>query len=410
VGPTGNVTSTTGAGTGATFTGHMVAYQATILTRGTGYPALSIGLDRYQVGALFFTVAAVNVTSSGVIGGTAIAVYAGRVWIAFGRTVYFTDINSYNSFGGVGGSFFIPESYLHNNVTALFAANNYLYIFGDTSIDALSNVTVAAGITSFSRINVTASVGTSTPTSVFAYYRAICFYHASGFYLLAGATPEKISDKISGLIQNLAVASQGTDIPAAYGCEVQVAGELCATFLFNLNDVFTQGGASRTIFALFFRNRWWTATLGSASNLYFLTQAMISVPVLVGVATIYAWATNSLYRAFNPASALASWLIKSKLWDAGAPTHDKQSINAAIAGTWSGTNVGVTLNVDTEINTEPAVISPLTSVTAGYHFNASAANNGGTQYLGLTATGSTDMTQINMLALRGKSGDRDKLQ
>jgi hypothetical protein len=48
-------------------------------------------------------------------------------------------------------------------------------------------------------------------------------------------------------------------------------------------------------------------------------------------------------------------------------------------------------------------------VTSGYHFNVSSVNNGGTQYLGLTVTGSTDMSQIDMLALRGSSGPRDKL-
>jgi hypothetical protein len=402
-GPTGSTITTTGAGTGATFTDHIQAISMAVLTRGTGYGTDTAVQDQTGSSVVDTWIAA----SSGVIGGTSIAVYSGRVWIGLSRTVYFTDINSYYSFGGVGGSFFIPDSYLHNNITALYAANNYLYIFGDTSIDALSNVTVSAGVTFFSRINVTASVGTSTPTSIFAYYRAIVFYHASGFYLLAGATPEKISDKVSGLIQNIVAVNPGFSMPLAWGGQVLVQGELCAAMLFSFTDTVTGYGATRGIFALYFRGRWWVYS-GLTSGPY---QSMVSISV-GGVATMYAWAGNSLYRMMDSAAALAAWLLKTKLWDGGAPTHDKQSLNAAVAGVWTGlTPSGVALYIDTETAnaTTPATLNPLMSVTSGYHFNVSSVNNGGTQYLGLTVTGSTDMSQIDMLALRGSSGPRDKL-
>ncbi len=303
------MSTTTGSGTGATFSTRIIATSLTILTRGTGYTGTTVVTDQFKVFGVFTVLDTFNVTSSGVIGGTSIATYQGRVWIGLSRTVYFTDIDSYNSFGGVGGSFFIPDSYLHDNITALFAANNYLYIFGDTSIDALSNVTVSAGVTSFSRINVTASVGTTVPTSIFAYYRAIVFFHSSGFYLLAGATPERISDKVSGLIQNLAVASSGTDIPLVYGAQVLVRAELCAAFLFNLNDIYTQGGASRTILALFFRGRWWVGTAGSANAQYYSTQGMFSVPVL-GNQTLYFWSLNSLYQAYSATAPITNWILK----------------------------------------------------------------------------------------------------
>jgi hypothetical protein len=412
-GPTGTVSTTTGAGSGATFSTRIIATSLTILTRGTGYTGTTVVTDQYKVLGVFTTLDKFNVTSSGVIGGTSISTYAGHVWIASGRTVYFTDTDSYFSFGGVGGSFFIPDSYLHDNITALYAANNYLYIFGDTSIDALSNVTVSivggVALLSFSRINVTASVGTSVPTSIFAYYRAIVFYHSSGFYLLAGATPERISDKISGLIQNIAPASSGTDIPLVYGAQVLVRNELCAAFLFNLNDVFTQGGAARTILALFFRGKWWVGSPGPTAAEYYSSQAMVSIPI-AGVQTLFFWALNSLYQAFSPSAGIANWVLKTKLWDGGAPVHEKQSINAAIGGQWAGlSSTGVTVNVDTELSTETGVQSPLAGTPSGYQLVVTAANEGGSQYLGLTVTGSTDMTQIDMLALRGKTDAHDFL-
>lgn len=407
-GPTGTVYSTTGAGSGATFSTHIIATSSKILTMGSGYLTGDTVRDDYFNGSIYAALDEFTVVSSGVISGTSIATYAGRVWIGYGRTVYFTDIDSYNAFGGVGGSFTISDSYLHANITVLYAANNYLYIFGDTSIDALSNVTVAAGVTSFSRINVTASVGCSSPASVFPYYRAIVFYNVSGIYLLAGATPEKISEKISGIIQNTFGGSQ------IYGGSVLVKGELCAVMQFIVQDVFTQGGTQRPIFALFFRGRWWLYSFPYTAGAGLLTTAFVTVPQPGGVMTLYAFRANgtttAIYSCFTALTTLANWLIKTKLWDGGAPLHEKQSLNAAIAGTWAGAgSSGVTLNVDTENST--AVAQPITPPGAGYEWEVTLANNAtqqGAQYLGLTVTGSTDMTQINLLALRGKA-DRNML-
>jgi hypothetical protein len=419
-GPSGNVTATTGSGTGATFTGEMQSYQVTVLSRGHGYPTTTTGVDQYiSAGPVYVTVSTYTVTSSGVIGGTSIAVYAGRVWIGSGRTVYFTDINSYNSFGGVGGSFFIPDTYLHDNITALFAANNYLYIFGDTSIDALSNVTVSAGVTFFSRINVTGSVGTSVPTSIFAYYRAIVFYHSSGFYLLAGATPEKISEKVSGLIQNIQPSiSLGEVIPRVYGCQVQVQGELCVAMLFNLFDIFSTapaGPITRTVMALFFRGRWWVASMsltGTSNQM----QAMVSIPS-AGTPTLFVWIGNQIFQPFYAASVNnAPWLIRTKLYDGGAPMREKQGINAAFGANYLGqsANTGVQIQVDTEETAAIATTNlpgPPTGIPGPYFLGICPANAGGTQYLGLTVSSpaQNNLTQIRLLALRGKT-ERDKLQ
>lgn len=401
-GPTGTVTSTTGAGTGATFTVNMRAVSMNILTRGSGYTGTTTVVDETAAPVVLDTW---NITSSGVIGGTSIATYAGRVWIGLLRTVYFTDINSYSSFGGVGGSFLIADAYLHNKITALFAANNYLYIFGDTSIDALSNVTVSLGVTSFSRINVTVSVGTTTPTSIFGYYRSIVFYHSSGFYSLAGATPEKMSEKISAIIQQIVQAQVGgNNIPFVYGGQALVRGELCATLLFSFKDTFTQGGTTRTVFALFFRGRWWVASLPSLAS-----QGMVSIPA-AGNATLYVWSSNAIYQAFSASAALAPWLLKTKLWDAGAPLTGKQSLNAAIGANWAGASTsGVTLTVDTELGSSSALPVPLNGSPVGYQLNPQSANEGGSQYLGLTVAGSTNVTQIRLLALKAKA-ERDIMQ
>lgn len=402
-GPTGNAVSTTGSGTGVTFTCHIQAVSMNILTRGTGYTGLTEVTDETAT----TNIDTWSIASSGVIGGTSIATYAGRVWIGLSRTVYFTDINSYNSFGGVGGSFFISDSYLHDNVTALYAANNYLYIFGDSSIDALSNVTVSAGVTFFSRINVTASVGTSTPTSIFAYYRAIMFYHSSGFYLLSGATPEKISDKISQIIPTITASTgTGSRYPLVYGGQLLIQGELCACFNFCFVDPIAYVGNNRNLIAVFFRGRWWVASYyapGGSSP-----PAMLSIDQN-GAPTLYAWEGNNLFQLFG-STGNANWLIKTKLWDGGATTHEKQSINAAVGAVWATAGLpleAVRVTIDDEFGSSPATL--FQSPGLGYGLSVNQVNQGGGQYLGMTISGNTQLTQINMLALRGKT-DRDMLQ
>ena len=404
VGPTGAVTTTTGSGSGAEFAPTIQATGVNVLSRGTGYVSGTLTDEQSSLGTVYDQW---TINSSGVISGTSIATYAGRVWLGYGRTVYFTDIDSYNSFGGVGGSFTIPDSYLVGNITVLYSANNYLYIFGPTSIDALSNVTVSGGVTSFSRINVTASVGCSSPASVFAYYRAIVFYNLSGIYLLAGATPEKISEKISGIIQNTFGGAQ------IYGGAVLVQGELCAAMQFIVKDTLSQNGTLRPLFVLFFRGRWFVYSFPYTSGAGLLTTACASIPQVNGAPTLYAFRTNgtacTIYYCFSALAALSNWVIKTKLWDGGSPIHAKQGINAFIAGQWVTNGAGVTINVDCENASAPA--QQVVVSGTGYQWEVTIGNMAtfaDAQYLGLTVTGSTDMTQIDMLALRGKA-DRNML-
>jgi hypothetical protein len=403
-GPTGNVVAG-GTGTGATFTVKIQAFSGTVISPGNGYTNNFLIQD--FINGTTTVITNYNLQTSGVIGGTSMATYAGRVWIGSGRVVSFTDINSYNSFGGAGGSFTISDSYLYKSITALFAANNYLYIFGDTSIDVLSNVVVTAGLTTFSRINVTASVGTSTPTSVFAYYRGICFYHSSGFYLLSGATPEKLSEKISGILQQITTSLVS---PTVYGCQVLVQSELCAAFMFQFNDIFTQSGTNRTLVALFFRRRWWVAALGTLTY-----QGMVSLPnggslQTPGIATIYAWSSNVLYQAFAASRPIGIWIVKTKLWDGAVPLKEKQALNAALGALFlggSGSQSQVT--VDTETGSSTTTSMPLQGSPNGYQLSVEQVNGGGTQYVGLTVQGSVNVSRVDLIALRGKT-ERDFLQ
>jgi hypothetical protein len=91
---------------------------------------------------------------------SSVATFSGRVWVATGRTVTYSSSTSPTDFTSVSaGSFTITDSTLHNNIQYMLSANNFLYIFGEDSINVFSDVRVSTlGTTLFTNTNVSASV------------------------------------------------------------------------------------------------------------------------------------------------------------------------------------------------------------------------------------------------------------
>lgn len=349
--------------------------------------------------------------------GTTIASFSGRVWIGSSRTVKFTDVNSYNSFAGAGGSFTITDSTLHNDITSLYTANNFLYIIGDDSIDVLGNVTVAAGVTSFTRNNVTASVGSNLPFSVFPYFRAVMFANASGFYGLFGASPQKISSDLDRLVQAIDFT-----LPVS-GAQVFINNILCAAFLFNFNDTFTPAAAARNVLAVFQEQKWWIAAQGTG------LKYLVFIPIS-GAATAFAWDTNKLYQLFSSSTGAISSRIQTKLWDGGEPILDKQILRGAIGVTYGGSGgQTITAMTDTEKGSQALAVGGTGTVTwtnasggvvqfqnslsqnvnftvTGYVFSAAVATSAGGKFMGMTVTSSNNGLNFNEFGIEYKTGAR----
>jgi hypothetical protein len=106
-----------------------------------------------------------NATAKAIINkddNVAVQSFSGRVWIANGRTVFYSVAGSYSDFVSISaGSVVLTDATLHGNIVQLLSANNFLYIFGDDSINVFSDVRVSnLGTTLFTNTNVSASVGT----------------------------------------------------------------------------------------------------------------------------------------------------------------------------------------------------------------------------------------------------------
>lgn len=351
IGPPSPATVTGGSGTGATFTLNMICTGYTIVNPGTGYTGTGTIITSTRAGP--FTEDYGTGVLSGSLNGTTLAAYAGRVWVGLGKSISFTDINSYNSFGGAGGQLTISDSYLHNAVTVLFASNGFLYIFGDDSIDTLSNVQITGGVTSFSRVNLTTSIGTSYPQSVFAYYRSICFGNKYGFYLLSGATPQKISDGLDDLFNTgaLTPVAKAQFVGGLVAGPVTIFGELCMAWTLRIVDGYTTlygTNVTRTLIVIFFKGKWFFHYPG------FDIGQMVSIPV-GGVQVLHAFSlTGQVYELFVTDATMLLTFVQTKLWDGGDPLLDKEVIRAGIALNWgANVNQAVTVTTDNEYELEP---------------------------------------------------------
>ena len=243
------------------------------------------------------------------------ATFSGRTWVAAGRTVYYSAADSYSDFTSVSaGSLTLSDSTLHGNIRALLSANNFLYIFGETSINVFSDVRVDAnGQTLFTNTNVSASVGTKRIYAIYPFFRAVLFMNDYGVYSLVGSTTSKLSDPLDGIFQLI-----DFDQPISGG-QVLLNNILCAAFSFTYNDPVN---GARKVQAVFFEKRWFLTSQGA---LDYIT----SVPT-AGVIRLYGTAGSNLFRLYANSTANVATMIQTALMPMGDPIRTKQALKFGI--------------------------------------------------------------------------------
>jgi len=334
-----------------------------------------------------------------------IASFSGRVWIAAGRTIYYSAVNSYTDFTSVSaGSFVLTDETLHGNIQQILSANNFLYIFGDDSINVISNVNVNTnGITLFTNTNVSASVGSKRPYAIFPYFRSVLFLNDYGVYALVGSTTSKLSDPLDGIFPNIDFTYP------IYAGQVLINNILCAAFNFRYYDaVFTQ--SYRYIQAVFFEKKWFLTSQGN--NLAYIT----SIP-LGGKITLFGTDGTTLYQLYQSTSAAITSRIQTALLPMGDPIRTKQALKMGIEATaTNASSITMSATIDSESGSSPPYI--LTSLvtwinnnlqTVAWTNNSSATIGWGQigyalyktdasqygKYLGITVTSSNPGFTVN---------------
>jgi hypothetical protein len=272
-----------------------------------------------------------------------VATFSGRTWVAAGRTVYYSAAGSYSDFTSVSaGNFPITDSTLHGNIKSLLSANNFLYIFGEDSINVFSDLRVSGtGTTLFTNTNVSASVGSNLRYAVFPYFRSVLFMNNYGIYALVGSTTSKLSDQLDGIFPYIDFTLPVT------GGQVLINNILCAAFNFYLKSTYPFATGGRFIQCVFFEKKWFVTSQGA---LTYINPAPVG-----GVINMYGVADKSLFRLYASSTANVSSKIQTALSPMKDPIRTKQALKFGIEATLT---TGGTFNVtvDSESGSSPTYV------------------------------------------------------
>jgi hypothetical protein len=281
-----------------------------------------------------------------------VATFSGRTWVAAGRTVYYSAAGSYSDFTSVSaGTFVFTDSTLNGNIQAIISANNFLYVFGDDSINVISDLRVTAtGTTLFTNTNVSASVGSKRTYAIFPFFRALLFMNDYGMYSLVGSTTSKISDAMDGVFPYIDFTKPVT------GGQVLLNNILCAAFNFYLNSSFPTSISTgdRYVQAVFFEKKWFMTSQGS---LNFINSAP-----LAGNINLYGVADTALFKLYGSATGNVASTIKTALSPMKDPIRTKQALKFGIEATLTDAAT-FTITVDSEQGSSPPYTLTNTSVT-----------------------------------------------
>lgn len=302
-----------------------------------------------------------NITGTGApTSGTDIAVAFNRVWVAQNRVLVFSAPGTFSDFtvANGGGSTTLTDSTLRSNIQRLLSANGYLYVFGVSSVNAISDLYIPQGASPptpvFTNLNLNAIVGTDQPNSVTLYGRLVLFANRFGIWSIYGTTVQSISSpdpnnqyqsSIDGTWQYASFVQ-----PVSAG-QVVSNNLLCAGFLFQrLNDpVFGSG----TLIAMYQGDaaggKWWFANYSGTGVITRVTTGFIN-----NVPAMFAYIGNKLYQLFSNTGSSPPATVKTALWDFNDAITQKEVMRIGVAMViFVGSGAGVTLAVDTEGGSSP---------------------------------------------------------
>ena len=277
--------------------------------------------------------------------GTGVATFSGRAWIADGRTVYYSAPDTYNDFVSVSSGFItLTDSTLRTDISAIIAANNFLYVYGEDSINVFSDVRINSntGETIFTNTNVSASIGSNFKYAIFPYFRSMLFLNRYGIYALVGATTSKISDSIDGVFSEIDFNEPIT------GGQVLINNNLCAAWTFTYNETVNGAVTPRKVQAVFFDRKWFFTSQGD-------TITRTASAVIAGNITLYGTTGSNLIKFYSDSSTGQDWEIITALWPMGDPIRDKQALKVGIEATLTAGFANFDCIIDSENQVAPAI-------------------------------------------------------
>jgi hypothetical protein len=240
------------------------------------------------------------------IGGSAIEVYAGRVWIANGPTTTFSAPGSVRDFSSAngGGNFTSSDSFLRVAYIQLRQTNGFLYLIADSSVNYISGVQTSGSplVTTFTNQNADPEVGTPWPATVDVFNRNILFANPFGAQVSYGGAVTKISEMLDGIYNT--VPNFGNINPSAG--KAIIFGKKCWILLLPIIDPVKGQQVNKLL--LWNGKQWW-ASEQEVPLIYIQHQEINSV------LTCYGTDGKSVYQMFAQPSTGFTKVAQTKLWD-----------------------------------------------------------------------------------------------
>jgi len=326
------------------------------------------------------------------ISGTGVEVFQSRVWIINGGKITWSAPGNGGDFvtADGSGSAFSTDSFLRNEFTAIRQANGFLYLFGDSSINVISNVQTAGSptaVTTFNNQNVDPQSGAGWFNGVQVFSRGLVFSNYIGVYALFGGSSQKVSDDIDGLFNSAAQLTIANRTVANQPSTAIANINAVTTFMLLIPLKAPFDNSFRNALAMWDGKKWYIGSQSSA--LTFIASRQI-------VSTLQTWGTDgtNFFQLFTTgASTQKYW--RTKFFSGEGPQTAKQPMRmytTAVDNTGTGITISTTLEAQLEANaasttqalstTVPVTTPPVNYLTGVSSTSISVRGN----YLGWTST------------------------
>jgi hypothetical protein len=246
------------------------------------------------------------------INGTAIEIYAGRVWIANGNTITFGAPGSVSDFSSAhgGGNFQSTDSFLRVSFIGLKQTNGFLYLVADSSVNYISGVQTSGtpSVTTFTNQNADPEVGSPYPGTIMVFNRNILFANAFGAQVSYGGAVTKISEMLDGVYNT--VPNFGSI--ALQAAKAIIFGKKCWVLLVPIIDPISGQQVSK--FFLWNGKYWWASSQDFSAAVF---GASIGIAAQEINSVLTAWGTDlvNIFKLFNRPSSGFTKIAQTKLWD-----------------------------------------------------------------------------------------------
>lgn len=229
-------------------------------------------------------------------------VFQERVWLIQDSEFLFSVAENGADFASADGGGAVPYNgdQLREAWTEFLQSSGFLYLFGDSSVNAINNIQVNSetNATTFTNQNVDPQVGGINNSRVQAWNRAFVMVNPCGFWAIYGGAAQKISDKI----QNLVATGDFDGVDLIPSAMATIYGVKCYLCLLTATDVF---GVTRPMLFLWDGQKWSIAS--QEKTLTNISSAEIN-------SQFFAYGTDgtSIYQLFSQPSVTLQKRISTK--------------------------------------------------------------------------------------------------